>query len=445
MATITPPVPGPAAQAPAPVDPDYPSIRVPRSARRPTLSLVIVIAGFFFYTPTMVTGGGVASSFSFGPYLALALTAAVVLAVYIGLLSVASARTGLTTVLLARLVLGRWGGKWASLILGGTQVGWYAITIGILGDLLSSAFGWSVSWPVIVLGGVLMATTAYVGFKGIEILSWVSIPLMLLLCLIVLAQSLGHVGGWSGLLAAEGTGQTPAGLAVTLMIGTFVSGGTQIGNWSRFDRGAPARVFLLTAAAVIVVQFAMLFFGGVGAIAFGEPDFVTLLMSMGLASAAVVLLVANLWTTNDNAAYAFGVAGAELFERKSKSPFIIGGVAIGIVLAMTGAAEAMTGFLVLVGIVIPPLGGVMIGTFFVAWRGQDPGLDLEAQPRLRLPGILAYSAGALAALLCSVLSWGSPAVVGIVVAAGVAALTSLARREPSPAPAAASADRRAAL
>lgn len=425
MTAITPTAPSPAGETSPPVDLDYPATRVPRAARRPTLSLVIVIAGFFFYTPTMVTGGGVAAGFAFGPYLGLALTAAVVLAVYIGLLSVASARTGLTTVLLARLVLGRWGGKWASIILGGTQVGWYAITIGILGDLVSSAFGWSVSWPVIVIGGVLMATTAYVGFKGIELLSWVSIPLMIALCGIVLLRSLDHVGGWAGLAAAEGTGAMPAGLAVTVMIGTFVSGGTQIGNWSRFDRGTPVRVFVLTAAAVIVVQFGMLFFGGVGAVAFGEPDFVALLMSMGLAGAAVVLLVANLWTTNDNTAYAFGVAGAELFERRSKSPFIIGGVAIGIVLAMTGAAEAMTGFLVLVGIVIPPLGGVMIGTFFVAWRGQDPGLDLTDQPRLKAPAVAAYALGALAALLCSLLSWGSPAVIGICAAAAAAALVGL--------------------
>lgn len=426
MTALAPPTLPDARHEPGPVDPDHPVGRVPRSARRPTLSLVIVIAGFFFYTPTMVTGGGVSASFSFGPYLSLALTASLVLAVYIGLLAVASSRTGLTTVLLSRLVLGRWGGKWASLILGGTQVGWYAITVGILGDLVSAAFGWSVAWPVIVIGGILMATTAYLGFKGIEAISWVSIPLMLILCGIVLFQSMDRVGGWQGLLAVEGNGEMGGGLALTLMVGTFVSGGTQIGNWSRFDRGTPARVFTLTALAVIVVQFGMLFFGGVGAAAYGEPDFVNLLMTMGLAGAAVILLVANLWTTNDNAAYAFGVAGAELFERKSKNPFIIGGVAIGIVLALTGVAEAMTGFLVIVGIAIPPLGGVLIGTFFAVWRGRGPGQDLDRQPRLRIPGAISYLLGAAAALTCSLTSWSSPAIVGILVAAACAAALGLA-------------------
>lgn len=420
MTALAPP-PVDTTQASRPVDADYPASRVPLRQRRPTLSLVIVIAGFVFYTPTMVTGGAVATSSGFGGYLGLAITASLILAVYIGLLAVASARTGLTTVLLSRLVLGRWGGKWASLILGGTQVGWYAITIGILGDLISTAFGWQITWPVIVVGGILMATTAYVGFKGIEILSWISIPLMLALCLLVFFRAMEHTGGWAGLLATAGTGDMSPGLAITLLVGTFVSGGTQIGNWSRFDRGSSLRVFSMVFAAVVVVHFTMLFFGGVGAAAFGEPDFVNLLMTMGLITAAVVLLVANLWTTNDNAAYAFGVAGAELFERKSKSPFIIGGVALGIVLAITGVADAMTNFLVLVGIVIPPLGGALIGTFFVAWRGKDPGADLDGQPRFRIPGAVSYVVGAAAAFACNMLALGSPALVGIIVSAALSA------------------------
>ncbi|WBL20085.1 cytosine permease [Citricoccus sp. NR2] len=410
------------------IDTDYPDGPVPRSARRPTLSLVIVVTGFFFYTPTMVTGGTVAAQFGFAPYLGLALIATVILAAYIALLAVASARTGLTTVLLARLVLGRWGGKWASLILGGTQVGWYAITIGILGDLVAAAFGWSISWPVILLGGVLMATTAYVGFKGIEALSWISIPAMAILCGIVFVRSMDHVGGWSGLMATTGLGEMSAGLAITLMIGTFVSGGTQIGNWSRFDRGSTTRVLLMTAAAVIVVQFGMLFFGGIGSAAFGEADFVTLLMTMGMVGAAVVLLVANLWTTNDNAAYAFGVAGAELFERPSKSPFIIGGVAVAITLALTGVADALTGFLVLVGILIPPLGGALIGTFFLAWRGVAPQDGaLAAAPRLRVPGVVAYLVGAASALASNLIGWGSPALLGIVSATVIAGAVGLAQ------------------
>ncbi|WP_029150670.1 cytosine permease [Microbacterium indicum] len=404
----------PPAQA-APVDADYPLTRVPLRARQGWFSLLVVVAGFIFFTPTMVTGGQVAGAFGFAPFLGLAVVAAVVLAVYVSILAAASARTGLSTVLISRLVLGRVGGKWASVVLGGTQIGWYGITVGIFADLLSSALGWSVSWPLAVFGGVLMATTAYWGFKGIEILSWVSVPLMFALCLWIMTISVDEAGGWGGMFATTGDGSIAPGLALTLMIGTFVSGGTQIGNWARFARSAKT-AFVVCFGSLLVVETAMLFFGGVGAIAFGESDFTALLMTIGLAGLGVFLLTFNLWTTNDNAAYAFGVAGAELFGKGDKRPFIVGGVVFGIALAVTGVADALTGFLVLLGTVIPPLGGVIIGTFLFVWRRRDPGTDLDGVPAFVWPGVVAYLLGTAAAAFGTATGIGSPAVQGVIIA-----------------------------
>lgn len=408
-------VPGPTDAQSMRIDPDYPLTRVPLSARHGWFGVLVVVAGFLFFTPTMVTGGAVAGAFGFAGFIGLAIVASVVLALYVAALGAVSARTGLSTVLLARLVLGRVGGKWASIVLGGTQVGWYGITVGIFANLLASALGWDVSWPLAIVGGLLMATTAYWGFKGIEILSWVSVPLMLGLCFWVVALSVDEVGGWGGMWATEGDGSIAPGLAITMMISTFISGGTQIGNWTRFSKKA-STAFITCIGAVLAIEFAMLFFGGIGAIAFGEPDFTNLLLGLGLALLAVFMLVFNLWTTNDNAAYAFGVAGAELFGVANKRPFIVGGVVIGIALAVTNAADAMTGFLVLLGTVIPPLGGAVIGTFLFTWRLRDPGNHLESVPAFQWPGIAAYLLGTAAAFFGSLTGIGSPAVQGILVA-----------------------------
>lgn len=410
------PVAAPAAAAATPpVDPDYPLTRVPASARQGWFAVLVVVVGFMFFTPTMVTGGAVAGAFGFQTFVGLALFASLVLAIYVATMGAVSARTGLSTVLLARLVLGKVGGKWASIVLGGTQVGWYGITVGIFANLLASALGWEQSWPLAILGGLMMATTAYWGFKGIEILSWVSVPLMLGLCFWVMGLSVTEVGGWGNMWATTGDGSISAGLAITMMIGTFISGGTQIGNWTRFSKRART-TFFTCLGVVVAIEFAMLFFGGIGAIAFGEADFTELLLAMGLALLAVFMLVFNLWTTNDNAAYAFGVAGAELFGHPNKRPFIVGGVIIGIALAVTGVADAMTGFLVLLGTVIPPLGGAIIGTFLFVWKLRDPGTDVDTVPALLWPGIAAYAAGTVAAAFGSVTGIGSPALQGIAVA-----------------------------
>ncbi|WP_222844408.1 cytosine permease [Saccharomonospora sp. CUA-673] len=332
-------VESPAADDPAVtvVDRDYPLSRVPVSGRKGVASLAVVIAGFGFFTPTMATGGQVAAEFSFGAFLGLAVVSALVLAGYIATLGLAGARTGLTTVLLSRLALGRIGGRWASVLLGGTQVGWYGITIGLLATLVGGALGLSVTWPLVVVGGVAMAVTAYTGFRGIELLSWLSVPLMTALCIWVAVSATSEAGGWDGLLAHSGTGAMSIGTALTLMIGTFISGGTQIGNWTRFAAGG-RMMFAITAATILTVQFGLFFFGGLGAIGYGEPDFSAVLLTLGSTGLAVLLIVTNLWTTNDNAAYAFGVAGAELAGKPDKRPFVVGGVVVGIVMALTGIA-----------------------------------------------------------------------------------------------------------
>jgi cytosine permease len=397
------------------VDEDYPFSPVPESRRKPFRDVIVVVAGFLFFTPTMLAGGQVAVEFPFREYVLWAAVATAVLAAYIGLIGVLSSRTGLSTVLLARAVFGRVGGKWASVVLGGSQIGWYGITVAALADLTSRALGWSVVWPIIVGGGIAMAVTAYYGFRGIEILSWISVPLMLALCLWVTVLATREVGGVSGFLGLDGAGTMPVGTALTLMIGTFISGGTQMGNWTRFARPT-RRTFVGIFATVLVCQFAMLFFGGVGAAAYGQPDFAELLVALGLIVPGLLLLLFNLWTTNDNTAYAFGVAGAELFERNDKRPFVVGGVVIGIALALTGVANDLVGFLVVLGIAIPPLGGALIGYGFFVWKGRDPRIAVGDEPLVRWSGLGAYLLGTAAAVVGDRLSLGVPAVQGVLVA-----------------------------
>lgn len=415
--TATAPRPGAAR-----IDQDYPLTPVPTTARRSTANLVVLIAGFFFFTPTMITAAEVAVEFPFAEFVVLAGVAATVLAVYIALMGVVSARTGLTTVLVARLVFGRVGGKWSSLLLGGTQIGWYGVTVATLVSLVSRTFGWDTTWPIAVIGGVLMAATAYAGVKGLEILSWIALPLMTALCIWVLVLALEETSGWGGLMSTTGLGGLSAGAAITMMISTFISGGTQIGNWTRFAKSG--RIALIaTVASVLVVQFAMLFFGGVGAAAFGEGDFSELLALLGLTGPALLLLVANLWTTNDNTAYAYGVAGSELFDKPDRRPFIVIGTIIGIALAVFGFDGLILPYLSALGVLIPPLGGAILGMYFFAWRGRAPQAP-GREPLLRVSGILAYLAGVAVAWFSTQADFGSPAIQGIILSALIAPIAS---------------------
>ena len=117
------------------IDPDYPVTPVPRHARKSFISLAVVLLGFTVFTPTMLAGAQLGAAFTLSELVQVILLGSLVLGVYVAVLGWIGARTGLTTVVMSRYVLGQRGAKLASILLGGTQIGWYGVVIGTIGDL----------------------------------------------------------------------------------------------------------------------------------------------------------------------------------------------------------------------------------------------------------------------------------------------------------------------
>ncbi|GGI03769.1 cytosine permease [Egicoccus halophilus] len=405
------------ASQPSDVDPDYPLQIVPAHARKGVLSLGVVLLGFTFFTPTMLAGASIAPAFSFGQFLTIALLGSIVLGVYVSALGAVGARSGLTTVVMARYAFGEKGAKLVSLLLGGTQIGWYGVTVATLALLTQQVTGldgplWR--WILILGGGAVMGLTAYFGYRGMELLSAVSVPLLLVLAGWVTWRSLTEIGGLGGLGEVTGTGELTVAAAVTAIVGTFASGGTQAPNWTRFAR-TPTQGFSSAAIAFIVGELLMIFFGGIGALAFGIGDFVEVLFALNLIGWGLVFLVANLWTTNDNTAYNFGVAGAELFNANTKKPFVIGGVVIGTLLALP-IYDNLIGYLSWLGILIPAIGGVLIGDHVANWRRGMPEPLAYRFPAVRWENVAVYAVATLAAWISSRQGILIPPVVAIVLA-----------------------------
>jgi cytosine permease len=405
------------ATSPEVVDPDYPIDPVPPAARRSLFSLAIVLLGFTFFTPTMLAGAQIGEAFRATTLFWVLLLGSAVLGVYVAVIGGIGARTGLTTVMMCRYTLGRTGAKLASLLLGGTQVGWYGVTVATLAALTAGALGWEsrgAEVALMLVGGAVMGVTAYYGYKGMYALSLVSVPLMLVLAGWVTWRCLEEVGGWSGLTGIEPSGSMTVAVAVTVVVGTFASGGTQAPNWTRFAR-TPRAGFWACVVAFLIGELLMLGFGAIGALAFGEGDFVLVLYQLGLVGWGLVFLVANLWTTNDNTAYNFGVAGAEIANSPSKKPFVIGGVVLGTLLAVTGIYDNLIDYLVWLGILIPPLGGVVIGDHLARWRGGMSG-GTEHLPPVEWRNVAVYVVAAVAAWWSNEVQWFIPPVVGVLVA-----------------------------
>lgn len=206
------------------------------------------------------------------------------------------------------------------------------------------------------------------------------------------------------------------GAAITVVVGTFASGGTQAANWSRFAKTGMTG-FWAGLIAFLLGNGLMIFSGMIGALAFNNGDLVEVMIAMNITVLALIILTMNIWTTNNATAYAFGVAGAELFNKPNKRPFIIGGVLIAIVMAVTGIYENFIPMLVLFGTFIPPLGGVIIGDFFFTYKGKLPDIETVDFKVIRIAPLVAYVVGSLAAFVGGRMGIGIPPLQGIIIAA----------------------------
>ncbi len=396
---------------------DFPLEPVPAEARKDGPSLYFVLLGFTFFTATMFAGGKVGAAFPFNELLLLVLMANFLLAAYASVLALIACESGLSTSLMARFAFGNVGSRWCDFLLGFTQVGWYAWGTGTVTDVAIDLLGLNPAFRLgwMVFFGGFFCLTAYIGYRGLDLLARVTVPLMTLLLFWSAARAVSDAGGWSAYRAITPTSGMGWPEAVTLIVGTFISGATQSTNWTRFAATKKTAV-AATMSAFLLGNGLMVMAGAFGVNVYQQPDIVQVLVQQGALVFALIMLFGNIWTTQDNTIYNFSVAGCSFFRSPNRRLITVLGAGVGTVLALLGFADRLVDFLLLLGTAVPPLGGVIAADYFVARGRRYPNLAAH-QVDFCWPGLVAYALAVAAAFY-----WGTAPITGVLVAFVVHAL-----------------------
>ncbi|MDE8602737.1 cytosine permease [Marinomonas sp. RSW2] len=392
---------------------DYPLIEVPKSKRRGLLPMAFILLGFTFFTATMWAGGTLGTAFSFFELLLVILVGNLLLGTYASCLAFIAYKSGLNSVLMGRFCFGEVGSKLSDFILGFTQIGWYAWGTATLAIVLVKVTGTPDAWqtPLMILFGMAFCITAMIGFRGMDILSRVAVPAMLIFILISLYTGLVDVGGVSVLFGIEPTQSLSFTAAITIVIGTFVSGATQATNWSRFAKSGKIAIWA-TMAAFFIGNGLMVLTGALGTLIYQQADIVDVMLAQGFVVLAVLMLFLNIWTTQDNTIYNFAVAGCNLLRTDKRRTITVIGAAIGTIMAVFGMYNFLIPFLMLLGTFIPPIGGVIMADFWLRHKGQYPLLENAQLPDFNWIGLGSYAIASAAAYASPVM----PPIVGVLMA-----------------------------
>ncbi len=210
---------------------DFPLVEAPTAGRKGVFSIAMVLFSFTFFTGTMFAGGKLGVSFSIVNLLWIAVIGNALLALYAASLGWIAARSGLNTVLMGRFLLGdrQQAGRFYPWLCraGLVRLGTATVAISLVKIL---ALPEALTQPMMVLFGILFCVTALVGYKGLDALSRLSVPLMFVLLVVSMYLALHHAGGWQAMTRIAPSDTMTWSAAITMVFGTFASGATQATN-----------------------------------------------------------------------------------------------------------------------------------------------------------------------------------------------------------------------
>lgn len=377
-------------------DADYSLEAVPKTARKKFWPMFFIMLGFTFFSASMSVGAKLGNGLDFSGFVWAVLIGSVILSVYTGGLGYIGSATGLSLDLLAQRSFGTVGSFLPSALISFTQIGWFGVGLAMFAIPAAEVLHVS-PWVLIGVAGLCMTSSAYFGIKGLEIVSYISVPLIAVLGIYSMTTATVEGGGLVAIFAKNAGSMTLFG-GVGLVMGSFVSGGTATPNFTRFANNNKNAV-ITTVIAFFLGNALMFAFGAVGGAFTGKDDIFYVMMAQGLTLPALVVLGANIWTTADNGLYTCGL-GLSNITKMPKRPMVLVSGVVGTITSIWLYNNFISYLNILNG-TLPPLGALIILDYFR--HKENYGPHSVVTRKVNWGSILGVAVGALVGNL---VNWG---------------------------------------
>jgi cytosine permease len=376
--------------APEPVHDDYATRPVPAAARRPMWEVLVIRLGAFACVPQLLLGSALGYGLTFHDAVLATLLGSVILQVLSVALGAAACAEGLSTSLLAAWAgFGRIGSALVGAVIAVALMGWFGVQNGVFASGLFHATGW-LNVPLwSVLTGLAVTWITVKGYRLMSLIARIALPLFLVTVAWAAWQLLaGH--SLAQLLAAAPAGPRlglPA--AITAVTGSFIIGAIVTPDLARFMRNG-REVLWMTIISTFVGELTINLLAVAMALLLRTSDIVTLISTLAGGIGATIAVVSTVKLNNINLyssslgfstlAHALRRGGGGAIDRV-RLTWWIGGAST--LLSMLGILDHFIGFLVLLGVAIPPIAGIMIVDYTLLRR--DRAALLQARRTGALP------------------------------------------------------------
>lgn len=363
---------------------------VPLTERKASgADLFMIWAGVSFCLPSFIEGALLVPAFSWSEALEINFWGNLVAGVLIVLGGYFGTKTGYPAVIYGRYVFGYSLGQWlptVSLLL--STLGWFAVMNALTGmyldKIVKDSTGFSSPLVMIILVGLLNASTAVLGYQKIRLMDWLSVPLLSLLCIWITVKIISSVS-IPDAFQYKPTGSLSYGEGVDLIIGGFLSAVFAASDFSRYTRNNWSN-WLGTFPGTFLISFLLGLVGMLSVVATGEWNPVLVVQDFGMGIPALIFILLANWTTNHSLLYSSGLALTNVLPQlgRCKNTLLCG--VTGVILAVAGFADFLQSWLILLSCVFSPLVAVALTDFFLLKKTVE-------NRAINMPAVIAVGMG----------------------------------------------------
>ena len=355
-------------QVPQPSSSEFARSAVPDSVSSSALHLALIIIGGTIGFSVFIVASQIGGSLGYSKAFLAFAVGSLVLGIMGAMTSYVAARSRLSTYLLTEYAFGENGAKIANVAIALSLVGWYGVISNFLGQagrqMLIDEFGFAApTWAMVLIASGLMIFITIKGFKGIDKLALYLVPIMILFLCYAAFRSVSESSGAPIELTTGFSFQT----AVSAVVGSYIAGVIIQPDYSRFAKslsGAVWSVFIALGVIFPLVQF----LSAIPSLSAGNPDLLAVMTILGLSIPAFFLLALGAWSSNVLCLYSSGLSIATLTEKVSLKQIIAVIGVVGTAIAFVPAQGYLVNFLVVLGVVIPPVGTIYLIDAFLVRR-----------------------------------------------------------------------------
>lgn len=411
---------------------------VPQSSRLGFVKPAMVWAGFAHAYICIFIGSQIIAGLGAPLGYAAIISGQIFLFIYSGLIAHKASKLGLNFSMMCKAVFGKYGYIVPVLLIAGLVSGWFIFQGWLAGDLTVGLYGgksfnagvgngflpgilgttsfWAFVWTITFGFLAVSGMRAMALFGKFAVFTVAALEAWMIYSILTVVAS--NTGGNPLVSPVVGTHWTFA-LGFTASVGTFIVSSTMTGDFVRWTKN-PKQAWAVTGIAFPVCNMITLLIGAIYTAVAGKLDFFFGLSAVALGIPIMIMQWASNGSVCDGCLYNAGQGFKNIGYYISKGKFNYSWKKVTMIVMFAGAIIAASNvitnivpWLETIGILVPLVGGILIGHFWIVARKNTIEEHLvAADKKFNVPAMIGLASGLIIAVVIRIVAPDLPPVIG---------------------------------